>query len=428
MASVPRAVLDYVSRQVEALSSDAQARIMRVLEAIDWDGGDIAENREALVRSLQSLLPTYTSAAAQAGADLYDAVRVAQVGEAMGAIADSGYDPDAVDGAIRALVQRIVDEKPVEQFDRSVLDRVDYEVRRACNVSVARNVARDPLGPRYARVPSGNETCTFCLMLASRGFVYTSAEAASHAHAGCDCRVVQGYPGMEVEGYDPDGLYDRWKLALAGTNHPFRMESDELDHSDILAGVPRGKPMSFSQADSGRVNPGYVRGAEDGYGENCQTCVVAFEARLRGYNVKAKPYTPGSVLEELSRKTYLAWINPRTGKPTAQAPAAWGQGGNRKTTVFLKEKLKPGERYVMQFSWKGREADAHIVNLDLNDDGRLRIKDNQRSADEQSEWIGDAAVNKYLREVNCRKDSLIVYRIDNLEFNREVVDEILEPA
>ena len=217
MASVPRAVLDYVSRQVEALSSDAQARIMRVLEAIDWDGGNIAENREALVRSLQSLLPTYTSAAAQAGADMYDAVRVTSVGEAMGAIADSGYDPDAVDGAIRALVQRIVDEKPVEQFDRSVLDRVDYEVRRACNVSVARNVARDPLGPRYARVPSGNETCTFCLMLASRGFVYTSAEAASHAHAGCDCRVVQGYPGMEVDGYDPDALYSDYLDGKFGT-------------------------------------------------------------------------------------------------------------------------------------------------------------------------------------------------------------------
>lgn len=212
MATIPRAVLDYVTRQVNALSADAQSRVLRVLRSIEWTPENIARCRELVVEALEMVLPTYTDAAAQAGADLYDAVRAAQVGEAMGATATSGYDRDATKGAVRALVQQIVDGKPVEQFNRSVLDRVDYEVRRAENVSVAENAARDPLHPRYARVPTGVETCEFCIMLASRGFVYTSREAASHAHASCDCRVVPGFQGAtEVEGYDPDAYYELWR-------------------------------------------------------------------------------------------------------------------------------------------------------------------------------------------------------------------------
>lgn len=52
-------------------------------------------------------------------------------------------------------------------------------------------------------------------MLASRGFTYTSADSAGRSdpdyyHPNCDCRVVQGYPGMEVEGYDPDAYKELW--------------------------------------------------------------------------------------------------------------------------------------------------------------------------------------------------------------------------
>lgn len=218
MATIPRAALDYVTEQVNGLSADAQAKVLKVLQSIEWTPDNIAECRDIVIQALQAVLPTYTDAAAQAGADLYDAVREASVGEVLGAKAVSGYDPDAVSGAVRAIVQDIVDEKPVEQFNRKVLERVDYDIRRAENVSVAENAARDPLKPKYARIPTGSETCEFCIMLASRGFVYSTAEAASHAHAGCDCRVVQGYDGMEVDGYDPDTLYDEWKNGRYSNN------------------------------------------------------------------------------------------------------------------------------------------------------------------------------------------------------------------
>ena len=187
MATIPRAALDYVSGQINMLSDDARARVLRVLESIEWTPGNIAECRAIVVEALESVLPTYTSAAAQASADLYDAIRQESVGAPLGALAYSGYDPAATDGAVRAFVQKVVDGKPVETFDNLVLSRVDYELRHAANYCITANGRRDPLKPRYARVPTGAETCDFCLMLASRGFVYhsTSSAAVDHTHASC---------------------------------------------------------------------------------------------------------------------------------------------------------------------------------------------------------------------------------------------------
>lgn len=256
MAAVPRAVLDYVTRQVNALSADAQARVLRVLESIEWTPGNVAECRELLVQALASVMPTYTDASAQAGADMYDAVRASQVGEALGATAASGYEPEATDGAVRAFVQDIVDGKPVEAFNAKVLDRVDRDIKRAANVSVAENAARDPLKPRYARVPTGAETCSFCLMLASRGFVYTSREAASHAHANCDCRVVPGFPGTEVEGYDPDAFLAEWR-----GRESFDIPEAKLTKYALDLTSERGKDkaiafreaLGFTQDDAGEI-------------------------------------------------------------------------------------------------------------------------------------------------------------------------------
>lgn len=241
MATIPRSVLDYVTRQVNALSVDAQARVLRVLRSIEWTPDNIARCRELVVEALEMVLPTYTDAAAQASADMYDAIREASVGTPLGATAVSGYDPAATDGAVRAFVQKVVDGKAIETFDNLVLSRVDYELRRAANYCVTANGARDPLKPRYARVPTGAETCDFCLMLASRGFVYHSASSAAvdHTHESCDCRVICGFPGDEVEGYDPDSIYDRWQRQIDQLAEE-RAERKGTEASDERAAIMRG--------------------------------------------------------------------------------------------------------------------------------------------------------------------------------------------
>ena len=130
------------------------------------------------------------------------------VGEKMGAKAISGYDEAKTAGAVRAFVRFVVDGR-VDTFNDQVLQRVDYEMKLSAANSTIENGRRDKRKPRYARVPTGAETCDFCLMLASRGFVYRSESTAfaSHVHSSCDCRVTPGWEGMEVEGYDPRGAY-----------------------------------------------------------------------------------------------------------------------------------------------------------------------------------------------------------------------------
>ena len=91
---------------------------------------------------------------------------------------------------------------------------------RSLNETVIANVGRDrDKGAMFARVPTGFETCTFCLMLASRGAVYHSRKSAGefrHFHRNCDCKVVpsfEGDPDAElVEGVRPRGLYERYRV------------------------------------------------------------------------------------------------------------------------------------------------------------------------------------------------------------------------
>ncbi len=202
-------------------------------------------------------------------------------------------------------------------------------------------------------------------------------------------------------------------------------------HPATIGGATLGKPMSFKEADTYQVNPNY--GTKNGYSINCQSCVVTFEARQRGYDVQVLANTRGSMCETLSHNTRLAWIDPATGKPPefivdkkATTP--------KKALAFLNDTVKQGERYTMQVSWKGRSRSGHIVNLDRNEEGKLRIKDNQRGKNETSEWIGDDAVLGYLQRLKYTGsisgykyyDGPMLTRIDNMAFNEDVVNKIMK--
>lgn len=82
------------------------------------------------------------------------------------------------------------------------------------------DIAGDPTRPRWARVPRGRVTCAFCTMLAGRGFVYTSEEAAGGGlgntyHNHCDCEPVPTWGEAKLTGYDPDRLDAIYQQAKA---------------------------------------------------------------------------------------------------------------------------------------------------------------------------------------------------------------------
>lgn len=71
----------------------------------------------------------------------------------------------------------------------------------------------------YARVPEPG-ACKFCLMLASRGFVYSKSTVGDskkfHGKCRCNAMPVWDETRARVEyGYDPDALYDLYRRSVA---------------------------------------------------------------------------------------------------------------------------------------------------------------------------------------------------------------------
>ena len=102
-----------------------------------------------------------------------------------------------------------------------------------------------------------------------------------------------------------------------------------------VAGVKRGKPMTFKEADSGHCNPFYKQAWNDytqtgyiGYRTNCQTCVAAFIARRQGYDVRALPNLDNESIYRLSLDPMLAYVDKNGNHPTERAQKK-GQGAKK---------------------------------------------------------------------------------------------------
>lgn len=212
MAEIPRVYVDNFTAALNKLSQKTREKLAEALASIDMSQ-DVATVREQVIDVMQAYCGGATDTAAMLAAEFYDGLREFEIGERYGALAESGRKLAATDGAVRAFAQKLVDGKP-DEFRELCLERLDYEIKVAAERAVLINGARDRKRPRFARVPTGAETCDFCLMLASRGFVYRSADSATHSHANCDCRIVPSWKANKVEGYDPKALYKRWQEAI----------------------------------------------------------------------------------------------------------------------------------------------------------------------------------------------------------------------
>ena len=196
-----------------------------------------------------------------------------------------------------------------------------------------------------------------------------------------------------------------------------------------LSSVERGNPMTRDEANHEKPNPNFNKGG--GYRINCQTCVVAFEARLRGYDVSARSNTKGSMLEELSYQTNKAWTDPETGMHPEYIVDRYSVTPGRYVR-FLELTAQHNERYTLEFCWRERASDGsirgHIISMDRDESGNLRLYDPQISRTYQG-----AEIENYLRDFDYSDSNdgrLLprILRIDNLDFNPEIVDNILEVA
>ena len=416
---IPRSYVENYSKALNVVSDKARAALVDALSEIDYSA-DVADVRNAVIAIMQPACGASSTMAARLAADFYDGLRARfGIDDGFKAEVDSQRVQEATEGAVRAFAQDLVDDKPIEQFVGKCADRIDYETRRAANECVAANAKRDPKKPRWARIPTGAETCQFCIMLASRGFVYHSEETASHAHANCNCVITPSWDKSPLaQGYDPDEYYDRWK-------HPEKYENAQPSISTVqIVGVSKGEPMNFDDADGMKANPGY----ESDFARvmNCQTCVVANEARRRGYEVQARPYSKqNEAMFALAERPTRAYINPETGEEPEMIRVEESPTKAR-FNKLCEETVKDGERYHLRIETKA--GGGHVVCMDRDENGVLRVYDPQDgSIYKASEYLKRAKYSSKSYGITVPEDNYI-FRVDNAEFNIELINGALEPA
>lgn len=206
---------DGYAGRVQALCESARAFVAHGLSEFGRMLPDASaqEWRDAGALLLRQAAEAYGDMAVAAACDEYDRVAQAQGLDCQGAATPpEGLPQEAYDRPAAYLAGKVA-AGDVPGFAKAMAAKAADYVSRSANRAVMRNAARDKgRGMRFARVPTGRETCGFCLMLASRGFVYHNARTAGlfgRYHDNCDCRVVPGREGSEVPGYDPD-----WYLSV----------------------------------------------------------------------------------------------------------------------------------------------------------------------------------------------------------------------
>lgn len=210
--------------------------------ALNTDRPEVA--RDALLRFVPVLVERYGEAAAAVAADWYDDLRAAAGarGAYRARIADA--DPVASTKATRYAAGHLFTGAPNGTLDYLMV-AISKLVLQPSRDTLVRAAGGDPGRPRWARVPSGAETCAFCLVMASRGFVYRTAESAGDRnrwHGKCDCQIVPDWSDdPRLDGYDPDALYAKYQeaTAQAGTNRLKGAGSEEDGDLSILQALRR---------------------------------------------------------------------------------------------------------------------------------------------------------------------------------------------
>lgn len=150
----------------------------------------------------------------------------------------------------------------------------------------------------------------------------------------------------------------------------------------MIDGEKQGSPMNIEEAagrgDVSKVNPHYGLGGR--FEENCQSCVVAYEMRRRGFDIEAKGLNMfGDIL---SRGVQMAFIDPQTGDVpelkvyTGPDSILEGKAAVDDLAAAIDKLVKTGERWAFTWSWDGVD-EWHVVNLDKPRGGKLTLLDTQ---------------------------------------------------
>lgn len=193
-----------------------------------------------------------------------------------------------------------------------------------------------------------------------------------------------------------------------------------VQNPETIAGAKQGKPMSFEQADGGRANPKFKKDKE--YRKNCQSSVVAHEARMRGYDVQAAPRGQNDKTAELAHNPFRAWLSPITGMKCRGTKLLSDRPYDLYTT--LDKTIKKGQRYHFSFAFeRDKNLYGHIITADKDEKGRLRLYDPQSNR----VFIGTQVIDYLSDDIVLNNPRICpqILRVDDKNFNPYFMNEVL---
>lgn len=200
---------DYVGN-LRDLNDTATGKVRQYLETHEIQTN---EDRNQLVSYAFAVSTKYGEGAAALSAKMFDSIAAAEgVSIPEAEIADTA----TMDETARAVVGTLKTGN-----NDIVAGSVGRLVKMAGVDTTMKNAIR--YGAEWAWLPQGNETCAFCLMLASRGWQHASKDAlknghAEHIHAHCDCiYAVRFDSSTDYEGYNPDKYLQMYEDAEGDT-------------------------------------------------------------------------------------------------------------------------------------------------------------------------------------------------------------------
>ena len=175
MASVMRADVARLGKAQAQAVNLARRELGRLW--MELEGLLPARQRDILLDLLPALCRKYGDIGSVAAAQWYDELRRRWFDGGFETQPVNGFDDEAARGIIRANAGPLFDKPdgtPADpgRFLRWANKFLDRNVKEPGRLTIQTNAQRDPRRPGYARVPSGERTCPFCLMLAGRGYIY----------------------------------------------------------------------------------------------------------------------------------------------------------------------------------------------------------------------------------------------------------------
>lgn len=181
--------------------------------------------------------------------------------------------------------------------------------------------------------------------------------------------IKNGYIGTKLGRKEANDAYKYY-----ADSKPIKLSDEQKKNIQEIAkemGITKKvNPMTFLEADNGRANTNYRKGGI--YQENCQSCVVVHEARLRGLDITSLGYSDNknSAQFMLGEHFEKAWINPKTGK----VPNITTISGDNLVNRALKQMQGYG-RYNIGINYN--KQDGHIITAERTEHGKLLLYDAQ---------------------------------------------------